>query len=141
MENINTILVEKILWLNDKIIKFAEKNIFNNTELTPTQFNILWEIIKHKSITINDLKDLLIISAPAISQLINRMEKNELIKRSFWVDRREIVLTPTKKAVILYNELNLKYVEITNEKLQVLKNEEKTLLIEMLKKIETNINF
>jgi len=141
MENINTILVEKILWLNDKIIKFAEKNIFNNTELTPTQFNILWEIIKHKSITINDLKDLLIISAPAISQLINRMEKNELIKRSFWVDRREIVLTPTKKAVILYNELNLKYLEITNEKLQVLKNEEKTLLIEMLKKIETNINF
>lgn len=141
MENINTILVEKILWLNDKIIKFAKKNIFNNTELTPTQFNILWEIIKHKSITINDLKDLLIISAPAISQLINRMEKNELIKRSFWVDRREIVLTPTKKAVILYNELNLKYVEITNEKLQVLKNEEKTLLIEMLKKIETNINF
>jgi hypothetical protein len=41
MRTINTDLIEKILEVNNKIIKFAEKELFNNTEITITQFNIL----------------------------------------------------------------------------------------------------
>jgi DNA-binding MarR family transcriptional regulator len=74
MRTINTDLIEKILELNNIILKFAEKELFNDSEITITQFNILGEIIANKEISVNDLKEKLIISAPAISQLLNRLE-------------------------------------------------------------------
>jgi hypothetical protein len=41
MRTINTDLIEKIIELNNVILKFAEKELFNNSEITITQFNML----------------------------------------------------------------------------------------------------
>ena len=101
MRTINTDLIEKILEVNDKFIKFAENNIFKWSDLTPTQFNILWEIILNDWLWVNELKEKLIVSAPALSQLLGRMEKSGLIERSLAKnDKREIKIKPTKKAKV-----------------------------------------
>lgn len=137
MKTVNTDLIEKILLVNDKLIKFADKNIFNNTNLTPTQFNILGEIILNKKLTINNLKEKLIISAPALSQLLNRMEKQKLIERQIWKkDKREITLISTKIGKELYKEINEKYIELADKKFWVLKDTDKGNMIKLLWKIE-----
>gem|GEM_PF-4926444 len=41
MRTIDTDLIEKILKVNDLFLKFAQSHIFHETQLTPTQFNIL----------------------------------------------------------------------------------------------------
>lgn len=137
MRTINTDLIEKLLLVNDKFLKFSQKNIFDWTDLTPTQFNILWEIILNNWLTVNELKQKLIISSPALSQLLNRMEKSSLIERALWKnDKREIKLTPTKKAKILYEELNKKYIAIADSKLCEIKESDKQTMLKVLELIE-----
>lgn len=137
MRTINTDLIEKILLINNKFLKFARKFIFDGTDITPTQFNILWEIILHKELSINDLKQKLIISSPALSQLLNRMEKSLLIERSLGkIDKREIKLKPTKKAITIYEELNKKYIKLAWEKFWNIKDSDKEMIMKILEWIE-----
>ncbi len=140
MRTINTDLIEKILKVNDIFLKFAQSNIFHWTGLTPTQFNILWEIILENWLLINHLKEKLIISPPALSQLLNRMEKSWFIERKLSkTDKREIKISPTKKAIELYNTINEKYITIAWEKLWNIKDKDKEIMIKFLDYIENNI--
>jgi DNA-binding MarR family transcriptional regulator len=140
MRTINTDLIEKIILVNEKLLKFSRENIFKNTDLTPSQFNILWEIIAHNWLWVNKIKEKLIISAPALSQLLNRMEKQELIERKLWkIDKREIKITATKKAISLYNELNKKYISLADNKLSFLNEADKENMLKLLENIEKTI--
>lgn len=140
MRTIDTDLIEKILKVNDLFLKFAQNHIFHETQLTPTQFNILWEIILHDGMLVNVLKDTLIISAPALSQLLNRMEKSWFIERKLSKnDKREIRIIPTKKAIEIYNTINEKYIAIAGEKLQSIKQKDKEIMIKFLDYIENQI--
>lgn len=140
MRTINTDLIEKILKVNDIFLKFAQNNIFEWTWLTPTQFNILWEIIAWDWLLINDLKEKLIISAPALSQLLNRMEKSWFIERKLGKnDKREIKIIPTKIAIETYNTINEKYISIAWEKLWSIKDKDKEIMIKFLDYIENTI--
>jgi DNA-binding MarR family transcriptional regulator len=140
MRTINTDLIEKIILVNEKLLKFSRENIFKNTDLTPSQFNILWEIIAHNWLWVNKIKEKLIISATALSQLLNRMEKQELIERKLWkIDKREIKITATKKAISLYNELNKKYISLADNKLSFLNEADKENMLKLLENIEKTI--
>jgi DNA-binding MarR family transcriptional regulator len=140
MRTINTDLIEKIILVNEKLLKFSRENIFKNTDLTPSQFNILWEIIAHNWLWVNKIKEKLIISSPALSQLLNRMEKQELIERKLWkIDKREIKITATKKAISLYNELNKKYISLADNKLSFLNEADKENMLKLLENIEKTI--
>lgn len=141
MTTINTDLIEKILFLNDKILKYANENIFNWTPLTPVQFNILGEIIVNNWIWISKLKEKLIISAPALSQILNRMEVSWLIQRELnKTNKREIKIIPTKDAIDLYNKLNKIYISLVDEKLSFIPDEDKATTLALLKNIENIIN-
>lgn len=140
MRTIETDLIEKILFVNDKLIKFANENIFNNTRLTPSQFNILWEIISNNWLKINDLKQKLIISAPALSQTLGRMEKSELIIRVLSKeDKRETVIKASKKWEELYNKLNKEYISLSKERLKNISKEEIKNMLHILDNIEKTI--
>lgn len=138
MENININLIKKILLVNDKFLKYSEKNLFNKTELTYTQFNILWEIINNEMLSINILKSKLIISAPALSQLLNRMEKYWFINRNFWNDKREIFLTSTKKWTNLYKKINENLTNLFDEKFWTIKENDKKIMTKFLEYIENS---
>lgn len=140
MRTIETDLIEKILFVNDKLIKFANEKIFNNTRLTPSQFNILWEIISNNWLKINDLKQKLIISAPALSQTLGRMEKSELIIRDLSKeDKRETVIIASKKWEELYNKLNKEYISLSKERLKNISKEEIKNMLHILDNIEKTI--
>lgn len=140
MRTINTDLIEKLLLVNNKILKFADKYIFVDTSLTPTQFNILGEIILHDGQTINELKQNLIISSPALSQLLNRMESSLLIERFIWKsDKREVTISPTKKWKDLYKKLNVKYIKMADDKLSKISDKDKKIVLATLEFMEKNI--
>lgn len=140
MTTINTQLIEKILKVNDVLIKFSQNHIFSGTDITPTQFNILWEIILHHWLFVYELKEKLIISAPALSQILNRMEKSWLIERKLGkTDKREITLSPTSKAKKLYQELNEKYILLAEQKLWNIKDKDKEIMIKFLDYVENTI--
>lgn len=137
MRTLSTDLIEKILLVNDKLIKFAEKNIFYGSDLTPTQFNILGEIIANNWLWVNELKEKLIVSAPALSQLLGRMEKSGLIERSLAKnDKREIKIKPTKKAKAEYERLNDIYITLAEERFSQIKDKDKEIMIKFLEYIE-----
>ena len=140
MRTLDTDLIEKILTVNDTFLKFAQNHIFEGSGLTPTQFNILWEIIFHNGLLINELKEKLIVSAPALSQLLNRMEKSWFIERMLGrMDKREIKIIPTQKAKQIYEELNEKYIAIAWEKFANIKQKDKEIMIKFLDYIENQI--
>lgn len=126
--------------LNEKFLKFAQNNIFEWSDLTQTQFNILWEIILNNGIGINELKEKLIVSAPALSQMLNRMETSWLINRKISKnDKREITIIPTQKAIEQYNKINEIYIKIADEKLWNIKDKDKEIMIKFLDFIEKSI--
>lgn len=140
MRTIDTDLIEKILKVNDSFLKFAQNHLFTGTELTPTQFNILWEIIVHEWLFIHVLKEKLIISAPALSQLLNRMEKSWFIQRELSKnDKREIKIFPTPKAIEIYHSINDKYIAMAWEKFWNIKQKDKEIMIKFLDYIENQI--
>lgn len=140
MRTLDTDLIEKILKVNDTFLKFAQNHIFEGSELTPTQFNILWEIIFHNGLLINELKEKLIVSAPALSQLLNRMEKSWFIERMLGrMDKREIKIIPTQKAKEVYEQINQKYITIAWEKFANIKQKDKEIMIKFLDYIENQI--
>lgn len=138
MRNIYTDMIEEILKLNDLLLKLANEKIFKNTSLTPTQFNILWEIIHHNWLEVNELKEKLIISAPALSQILNRMEKSKLIERKIGkTDRRSILILPLKPAIKLYNDINNEYVKLADSIFHNFWEQKATQTIEYIKEIQT----
>ena len=140
MRTLDTDLIEKILKVNDTFLKFAQNHIFEGSGLTPTQFNILWEIIFHNGLLINELKEKLIVSAPALSQLLNRMEKSWFIERMLGrMDKREIKIIPTQKAKEVYKQINEKYITIAWEKFANIKQKDKEIMIKFLDYIENQI--
>jgi DNA-binding MarR family transcriptional regulator len=74
MRSIDTDIIEQILLLNNMLLKISEKTLFRGISLTPQQFNVLGEIILAKKMSVNVLKDKLILSSPALSQMLKRME-------------------------------------------------------------------
>lgn len=75
MRSIDTDIIEQILLLNNMLLKISEKTLFRDISLTPQQFNVLGEIILAKKMSVNVLKEKLILSSPALSQMLKRMEK------------------------------------------------------------------
>ena len=134
---LNTHIIEKIIYLAWKIEKFWENQVFKPNNITVLQFNILGVILADNAKTINDIKKKLIVSAPSVSQVLNRMEKKSLIKRVYgkW-DRREVYIEITDKWVQTYNNVNKQYIELADKKMKKLSIEDKKKLLELLEKLE-----
>ena len=124
MKTVESDIVEKIISLSEKLLRLWEKNIFNVNWITILQFNILWEVLRHKEISINKLKKNIILSCASLSQVIKRMEKLWFVKRRLWEDdRREIVLTASKKWYDIYHKLNGLYINMAKQKFKNISKE------------------
>lgn len=133
MKSNNIKLLEKISNLNEKIEKFSDINIFRESWMTLWQFQLLKQLIENKVTTINDLKTNLIVSAPALSQILWRMELSWLITREINKEnKRETNIIITKKAIKIYEELSQKYNDMTHKKLSNLSEDDKNKLIKLL---------
>ena len=138
MKTVNTDLVERIISLNEKVQKFAEVNVFKNSWITLSQFSILWELIENKLKTINELKATLLVSPPALSQILGRMELSGLVAREInKLNKRETNLVVSKKAIDLYNKINKDYNTFIDKKLWTLSQQDKEQALKLLQAIDT----
>lgn len=76
-------------------------------ELTMPQLKVLMLLSHNDSMTIGQLADELNVSLPNMTGIIDRLEKQELVKRySSEKDRRIVLVKLTEKAFNLFLELN-----------------------------------
>ena len=138
MKTLNTNLVDGIINLNEKVQKFAEINVFKNSGITLSQFSILEELIVNKLKTINELKATLLVSPPALSQILGRMELSGLVAREInKLNKRETNLVVSKKAIDLYNKINKDYNTFIDKKLWTLSQQDKEQALKLLQAIDT----
>jgi MarR family transcriptional regulator, organic hydroperoxide resistance regulator len=84
MGSYNDSQVEELEFLLRKVcfnIKKRGRVILEDYDITPAQFDALQLIIKNNEITISELSNSLYQAPSTITDLIDRMERNELVKR------------------------------------------------------------
>ncbi len=74
-------------------------------DITTKQSVVLHHVYQAKTITVNELAQLMNISASAVSQLLNKLESELYIKREINPkNRREILISLGSKGIELYEE-------------------------------------
>lgn len=104
--------------------------------LTPSQFGVL-EVLYHKgNLRINELIEKTLSTGGNMTVVIDNLEKEDMIKRcQDPTDRRATLVCITEKGRALMDDLFPKHVEGLIEIFQVLSNEEKEMLLILLKKL------
>ncbi len=73
--------MEKDLRYIASIIKQQGRKILSNYTITPPQFIALQWLFEHGDMTIGDLSNKMYLAFSTTTDLVDRMEKNELVKR------------------------------------------------------------
>lgn len=73
--------MEKELRYIAAIIKHNGRKILKNYTITPPQFIALQWLFEHGDMTIGDLSNKMFLAFSTTTDLVDRMEKNELVKR------------------------------------------------------------
>lgn len=63
------------------VIKNKGREILTDFEITPPQFQALQTLINEENLTIGELSNKMYLACSTITDLVDRMEKNQLVKR------------------------------------------------------------
>lgn len=113
--------------LNDILALVRRKNrgLMETYGITPLQYRAL-KIIKDENPTMGDLCDLLYLSSSTVTELIDRLESNNLVRRiRSKEDRRVILLEITDEGISLLENIREKKLEVLSKALSLLSEEEK----------------
>ena len=72
-------------------IKKKGREILNDVDITPPQFEALQYLIKEDNLTIGELSNKMYLACSTVTDLLDRMERNELVKRVKDENDRRIV--------------------------------------------------
>lgn len=87
-------------------IKQKGREILQDFDITPPQFDALQFLVDEGEMTVGELSSKLYLAPSTITDLIDRMEKNRLVKRKRDErDRRSVKLCVEEKGLILINEV------------------------------------
>lgn len=90
--------IEKSLRLVAEIIKQKGREILSQFPITPPQFVALQWLMEHGDMTIGDLSNKMYLACSTTTDLVDRMEKNELVERvKDQTDRRVVRIHLLKK--------------------------------------------
>lgn len=88
------------------VIKQKGREILTDFSITPPQFEALQHLKKDEDITIGELSSKMFLACSTITDLVDRMEKNELVKRvRDGKDRRIVRVQVLEKGYELINEV------------------------------------
>ncbi|MDF2606347.1 MAG: transcriptional regulator [Bacillales bacterium] len=108
----------------------------NDSQITRPQLFMLYYINKFGNCKLSQLADKLEVKPSAISVMIDRLEKAELVKRSYFlVDRRSVFVEITEKGKQLLRKEKALRNSIIESYLSKLDKEEARLLTELLEKM------
>jgi DNA-binding MarR family transcriptional regulator len=79
--NERTIRVEENLRRVCYKIKIKGREILNDVDITPPQFEALQFLIHEENMTIGELSTKMYLACSTVTDLLDRMERNDLVKR------------------------------------------------------------
>jgi MarR family transcriptional regulator, organic hydroperoxide resistance regulator len=99
----NVAEIEKSLRMISGIIKQKGREMLTDYEITPPQFIALQWLLENGDLTIGDLSNKMFLACSTTTDLVDRMEKNELVTRVRGEKDRRVVqihLLPKGKNII-----------------------------------------
>lgn len=124
LENVTNI--EKHLRKIDYIIRRKGREILSDFDITVPQFSALQILINQGNMTIGDLSEDMSLACSTITDLIDRMEKSELVIRSKdEKDRRVVRIKVLAKGHNVLDEVLKRRIKFLDSKLTGLSGEEK----------------
>jgi len=123
------------------IIKQNGRELLVDFNMTPPQFNALQIIISEGEITISELSNKLYLAPSTITDIIDRMEKNNLVKRiRDTKDRRVVKVRALEKGHSFINDVIKKRIGFIKKHSSELSIEDKENLIKYLSSIINSYN-
>lgn len=120
--------VQDIDWLlrhTAMIVRRHGRYILTDFDITPPQFNALVTIIRHDDLTMGSLCRHLFLASSTVTDLIDRMERNDLVERVRDTrDRRVIRLRALSKGRDMLREVMRARLEYLSEILEEFSDEE-----------------
>lgn len=137
IDNLDLELYTLLVKMTDQVEE-VRKIFYSKFGLTPIQHRILCFIAlsQHKRLTFSELSDLLGVTRPNVTALIDRMEAKGLIKRIMnEKDRRSMNVVLTEEAVKLFQKMGVKNNAFDASLFSCLTAEEKETLYHLVLKI------
>jgi len=139
-------LEEYRLWVlfhltNDLLLR-CEENVSSATGITNQQFLVLWimkflSAVSDEPITITDLAPIVYRSLNSVSLIIDRMEKNGLVKKVRNLpDRRAVQLLLTKKAEKIFASTAKSNRDFIKQTFSIYSEKDKKKLLSLVKKLK-----
>jgi MarR family transcriptional regulator, organic hydroperoxide resistance regulator len=132
--------IEKSLRMISGIIKQKGREILANFEITPPQFIALQWLLEYGDLTIGELSNKMYLACSTTTDLVDRMEKNELVTRVRDENDRRVVrihLLPKGKEII--GEVIRKRQQYLNDKLVGFSNEDVFALQKLMDQLHLNM--
>lgn len=130
----NVVSIEKYLRRIDWIIRKKGREILNDINITDPQFVALQHLVNNKQLTIGELSQKMSLACSTITDLIDRMEKSELVSREKdEQDKRVVRLVVQPKGHEIVQQVLEKRRRYLSEKLSGLSDNDKDVLLKNLK--------
>lgn len=132
--------MEKELRYISGIIKQKGREILNSYTITPPQFIALQWLFEHGDMTIGDLSNKMYLAFSTTTDLVDRMEKNELVVRiREEQDRRVVRIKLLKEGERIIEEVIRKRQDYLQNVLSEFKEDEVEQFAFLLEKLHTNM--
>ena len=132
----NVIGIEKYLRKTDYIIRKKGRKILNDFNITGPQFIALQWLLGNGNLTIGELSQKMKLACSTITDLIDRMEKNELVKRvKDKKDKRVVRIKVQEKGHDLVQKVLDQRRLYLADKLKHFKEEDKDFLMKSLESL------
>lgn len=133
--------MEKDLRYIAAIIKQQGRQILSNYTITPPQFIALQWLFEHGDMTIGDLSNKMYLAFSTTTDLVDRMEKNELVKRvRDEKDRRVVRIHLLAEGERVIEEVIDKRRDYLQEVVQNFNPEELSTFTELLSKLHVEMS-
>ncbi|MBZ2174104.1 MarR family transcriptional regulator [Schnuerera sp. xch1] len=130
----NIISIEKYLRKVDNIIRLKGREILSDFNITIPQFTALQILISHGELTVGELSQRMALACSTITDLVDRMEKNQLVARKKdEKDKRVVRVVVLSKGHKIVEKVLEKRVKFLDLKMQGLTEEQKISLNEGFK--------
>lgn len=132
----NVINIEKHLRKVEYIIRKKGREILNDFNITIPQFTALQILINHEGMTIGELSQKMALACSTITDLVDRMERNELvIRKKDEKDKRVVRIEVLPKGHEIVDRVLEKRVMFLDSKMKGLTEEQKLSLDKGLKSL------
>lgn len=128
--------IEKYLRRIDYVIRKKGRSILNDLNLTIPQFTALQILINHGDMTVGELSQKMALACSTITDLIDRMEKSQLVVRQKdEKDRRVVRIIVLSKGYEIVEKVLVQRVDFLESKLNNFDDSEKQILDNVLSKL------